>query len=222
MLVCDTRLRVRTIAGPAFGRPRDRSQASGRPVRDVLAQEAWRALAPGLAAALAGEAETVELEGAERGSRYLATCSPIVDDGIVIGATVGARDLAAERGEQAELAALREEFDEVFAHSPIGQALLSVSGRGVRVSDALCALLGRAEADLIGEDAADWVHPDDRRSSAVRFRRLLAGREDVEPTSFRVLAAEGRTVRVRAHVSVLRSPAGWPRGVVFQIEHDDR
>lgn len=218
MLVCDTDLRIRSVAGPAWPQPPgDRSE--GRGVRDVLEQETWRALAPALVTALGGEAETVEFDGIVPDSRFVATCTPVIDDGAVIGATAVARDAAVERGDRLALGALNDEFEDVFQHSPVGQGLLSISGRWVRVNARLCELLGATPGELLGEDAGRWLHPDDRVREADRFRLLLAGRAGVEEMDFRVTGSQGHVSTVRAHVSVLRTPDGWPRGAIVQIAH---
>jgi PAS domain S-box-containing protein len=185
-------------------------------VRDVLEPATWRILSPALLTALGGGSEVVEFDG-PGGTRFEATCTPVVDDGAVIGATAVARDLAVEQGERATLGALLGEFDAVFEHSPVGQGLLSIEGRWIRVNARLCELLGATPGELLGEDASAWLHPEGRAWHVERYRELLSGLDPTGRATFRVLGARGHESAVRAHVAVLRTPDGWPRGAIVQI-----
>ena len=62
-------------------------------------------------------------------------------------------------------------FDVAFDAAPIGMALFNTDGEYVRVNRALCALLGRSEAQLLGRRDQEFTHPDDRQT---RCRRRLA------------------------------------------------
>lgn len=218
MLVCDADLRVRAITGPAYGRRPDLGDPSpGREVRDLLPGPIWAALAPGLAGALAGEVGIVEFDGPPTGARYRAECAPIVDDGVVIGAAVVARDVADGHAPGTAVAALQGDFDDVFDESPVGQALVSVEGRWVRVNAALRLLLEAEPEDLPGRPVVGWVHPAERAGITARFDAVLAGREEAAPTRLRLLGAEGRGRVVVVHPAVLRDPSGSARGLVLQF-----
>lgn len=52
-------------------------------------------------------------------------------------------------------------FHSAFSHAAIGMALVAPDGRVLQVNPAMCALLGRAEADVLGRRFAEFVHPDD-------------------------------------------------------------
>ncbi|CAB4937620.1 unannotated protein [freshwater metagenome] len=214
LLVCDTAMRVLSVAGAAW--PQAGAGPTDAGVRDVLDPGTWRTLSPALLTALSGGSEVVEFDG-PGGTRFEATCTPVVDDGVVIGATAVARDIAAERGERAAIGVLRGEFDAVFEHSPVGQGLLSIEGRWIRVNARLCELLGATAEELLGEEASGWLHPDGRSWHVERYRELLTGLRPGERATFRVLGARGHESAVSAHVAVLRTPDGWPRGAIVQI-----
>jgi diguanylate cyclase len=62
--------------------------------------------------------------------------------------------------------ALRESdpyYRSLFDASPVGIGLSDEHGHFVAANDALCALLGRSEADLIGRSSAVFTHPEDLR-----------------------------------------------------------
>lgn len=218
LLVCDVRLRVRAITGPAYGRRPDLGDPSpGRDVRDVLPPQTWAALAPGLAAALGGATEGVEFAGPPTGAWYLATCAPIVDGGAVIGATVVARDRALARSTDVEVAAVRDELAVVFDRSPVPQALVSADGRWVRLNEAFAELLGTTSAEVVGHEIATHLHPEDRPGAVAGLADLMAGRSSEATTRARLLPAGGDPRIATLHLSVLRSGDGVARGVVLQV-----
>ena len=51
----------------------------------------------------------------------------------------------------------------LFEGSPVGIGLSDENGHFVSVNPALCALLGRAEADILGRSSVEYTHPDDTR-----------------------------------------------------------
>ena len=62
-------------------------------------------------------------------------------------------------------------LDAAFDAMPIGMALFNTDGEYVRVNGALCTLLGRSEAQLLGMRDQEFTHPEDRQS---RRRRGVA------------------------------------------------
>jgi PAS domain-containing protein len=53
-------------------------------------------------------------------------------------------------------------LDVAFEVAPVGMALFDTDGRYVRVNDALCRLLGRSKADLIGRRDQEFTQPGQR------------------------------------------------------------
>ena len=68
----------------------------------------------------------------------------------ITGLLVTARDVTERRRLESELAQATEMFEQSFAAAPIGKALVGVDGRFIKVNTALCLLLGRDAAELIG------------------------------------------------------------------------
>src|SRR4051812_18980749 len=62
-----------------------------------------------------------------------------------------------------------------FDHAPIGMALFNTDGEYVRVNAALCALLGRSDAELVGMRDQELTHPEDRQSDLDAAWRILRG-----------------------------------------------
>ena len=59
-------------------------------------------------------------------------------------------------------------------HTPIGMALFNTDGEYVRVNAALCRMLDRAPAELLGRRDQELTHPDDRESDLDAAWRILA------------------------------------------------
>jgi len=64
-------------------------------------------------------------------------------------------------------------FRELIEHSADGIALLTAEGRVGYASPTTVRLLGYAEAELIGRDALDLVHPDDRAYAAMNLEHIM-------------------------------------------------
>ena len=62
-------------------------------------------------------------------------------------------------------------FEAAFAAAPNGVAMIGLDGRFLRVNDALCAMLGRAEAELVGHPTIEVCHPGMTSGDAGRVRR---------------------------------------------------
>jgi diguanylate cyclase (GGDEF)-like protein/PAS domain S-box-containing protein len=99
-------------------------------------------------------------------------------------------------------------FDVAFDHAPIGMALLGADGRYVRVNDALCAMLGRARATLMGERDNEITHPDDRARDVELAWRILRGELDSAQLEKRFLRPDGSIVWVISNMTYLRDETG--------------
>jgi len=67
----------------------------------------------------------------------------------------------------------QDRFANIFAQASVGLSELSLDGRFARVNDALCQMLGREEADLLGLHMDDLIHPDDMAENRARVAQLL-------------------------------------------------
>ncbi|MGQ0844215.1 MAG: ATP-binding protein [Sporichthyaceae bacterium] len=179
----------------------------------------------------------------ELAARYdLAACwsSPILDrDGTVLGtfAVYHAephvptrrearlvdryRDLAAVAISHARLwgalAESEEQFRRAFADNAVGMALLDLQGRFVQVNQAICDLLGRTEANLLGTHFAEVTHPQDVGASVAAFAPLAAGEVSSGHLEKRYLRADGTEVFVDMTASVVRGRDGTPLRISTNI-----
>ena len=81
------------------------------------------------------------------------------------------RNVSAQVAAETALRESEQRWRELVDGSPVGIGLSDERGRFVAANAALCALFGRAEADVVGHSSAEWTHPDDldshRQASAL-------------------------------------------------------
>ena len=109
-------------------------------------------------------------------------------------------------------------FDIAFSTAPIGMALFNTDGEYVRVNAALCHLLGRTEAELLGRRDQEFTHPDDRQSDVDAAWRILRGEISTWQCEKRFLRPDGAVVWAIANLTFLRDEAGNPISWVGQFQ----
>ncbi len=230
ILVFDTELRFVRTAGQALERLGDPdSFCEGRLLVDALPAELWRAIAPLLRSALAGETRTREIWTAGQRHCVMVDIGPLRvrgaggdADGAVAGGIAVVLDITARR--RAELLAPRpesyfEEHIERLERSPIGTGLLDSEGRWLLVNRALCDITGYTGDELIGRRLDGIVHPEDAGNDSEQRRRLLAGEIPAFSVEKRYFDAAGETVSAIVSMSLVRDRDGTPLNYVAQL-HD--
>ena len=109
-------------------------------------------------------------------------------------------------------------FDVAFDAAPIGMALFNTDGEYVRVNRALCALLGRSEAQLLGRRDQEFTHPDDRQRDVDAAWRILRGEISTWQTEKRFVRPDGSVVWAIANLTFLRDDNGNPVSWVGQFQ----
>jgi diguanylate cyclase (GGDEF)-like protein/PAS domain S-box-containing protein len=133
-------------------------------------------------------------------------------------------------GEAGTVCALREfdaadyaregqrQFDAIFDHAPIGQALFDTDGRYVRVNRELCRMLGRTERELLGMRDQELTHPDDRGADVEVAWEILDGRRQTHQCEKRFVRPDGSVVWSIANLTFLRDAGGAPLMWVGQFQ----
>jgi len=101
-------------------------------------------------------------------------------------------------------------FDVAFDSAPIGKALFNPDGEYVRVNDALCRLLGRAQHDVLGRRDQELTHPDDRQADVDVAWDILAGKYDSHQCEKRFVRPDGSVVWALANLTFVRDEEGRP------------
>ncbi len=94
----------------------------------------------------------------------------------------------------------------IFAHAPIGMALLSPDQRILAVNRTLASFLGRPPERLVGEPLTRFAHPED----ADPLAKALADRIGSERLSARFLRPDGETVLGDTRAVILPAQGGEP------------
>ncbi len=110
-----------------------------------------------------------------------------------------------------------ERFRQAMEHSPIGMSLFSTDGRWFELNPALCHILGRSRAELIGMNFLDITHPNDRAKDRELIQRLLQREMPAYRREKRCLHPDGRVIWVQVDVSIIFHPDGTPEHLVSQV-----
>ena len=113
-----------------------------------------------------------------------------------------------------QLGALEQRWRELFDRSPVGIGLTDENERLVAVNPALCVLLGRTEAEVVGHTDTDFNHPDDLGQQLAAHARLRST-PGVVQLEKRYLRPDG-TVRWAWLTSTLVS---GPDGQTWRLAH---
>jgi diguanylate cyclase (GGDEF)-like protein/PAS domain S-box-containing protein len=135
-------------------------------------------------------------------------------DGSVAGVSGIGRDVTAEVRTRAHLAASEARFRARFDQTGVAQAMVSLDGRLESVNDAMCRLLGRSTAELVGVRLCDLRHPSDP-SPDERIRSLLDEGRAADSWERLLCGPDGRAIPVLLHGAVLREPGGAGYGVAI-------
>lgn len=108
-------------------------------------------------------------------------------------------------------------FDQGFAAAPIAMALSDpVTGRYLRVNDAMCVLLGRSRDDLMHMTVSEVTHPDDRLDDRAVQRALREGDLDVHKREKRYIRPDGSLIWAEVHVVPVRGADGAVKALFAQ------
>ncbi len=198
----------------------------------VLRLRAWYGAASWIAAMTLGAAFVAGLVqlNARRSGPVVLLMAAALAFSLVLLLRMSVRRLESERqGQEAKVSEAQREaelsqqrFTAAFTHAAIGMAIVQPAGAVLQVNQALCDLLGRAEAALLGQPFADLLHVGD----AAQFQRRaidsgLAGAGPGLPFSMelRCTAIDGSDLWVALHCSRFDDPGGGGQHLIFQL-HD--
>ncbi|HET8722305.1 MAG TPA: PAS domain S-box protein, partial [Nitrospira sp.] len=188
-----------------------RREIVGRPVWEVLGQEAWSDVRPYVEAGFAGETveyET-ELNFQRSGKRWIhAVYTPHRDSlDQVVGLVVMVNDITARKHAEEALREGDERFRAVANQATVGVARFDFSGRFTFANPRFCQIVGYTEAELLQMCMQDITHPEDLPAKLEHFHRLVR-----EGTDFvldkRYIRKDGRVIWVNNSMSAVRDAQG--------------
>jgi PAS domain S-box-containing protein len=146
------------------------------------------------------------------------TPSNLLDDPGIGAILIGIRPLDDEGAVAQEARTIEELFRRAFDDAPIGMALVRPNGRFARVNHALCELLQRPIAEVVGADGRSLTHPDDIELERPLVDELLAGERRSYELDKRFVRPDGSVVWVCVGVSLVRTAGGEPERFVVNVQ----
>ncbi len=140
--------------------------------------------------------------------------SGVARDTIIREATEAAHTLA---GANESLRRSEQRFRGIYQNAATGIAITAPNGRYQSCNPAYAQMLGYSEAQLRDRSFEDLIHPDDRDTNLQFTQDLLEGRRNAFEIENRYLAADGRTLWVHKHVSMMRDSDGQPLHVIVLV-----
>lgn len=111
-----------------------------------------------------------------------------------------------------------ELFKSVFNYAAIGMALVSTSGRWLKVNKAVCDIVGYTEDELLKIDFQTITHPDDLESDLSLLHQLIDRKIDSYQMEKRYFHKDGHIVWIILSVSLIRNNDGSPKFFISQIQ----
>jgi PAS domain S-box-containing protein len=178
---------------------------------------------PSVRAMSGGNGDTVEvplvITAADgRILEIIATASPVMEEGIVMGVLVVWRDVTAQRRAEAALRESEARFRASFELTPLGVALGNLDGTVLESNTVLEEMLGHSKDTLRGMSFSEFTHPDDLALERPLVEQVLAGGTDGYEIEKRYIRSNGGIIWARVIAAVLREGTGAPRSALAIIE----
>ncbi|BAU28061.1 PAS domain S-box-containing protein [Aneurinibacillus soli] len=111
-----------------------------------------------------------------------------------------------------------ERFRKAFDYSAIGMALVSLSGRFLKVNSALCEITGYGEEELLAKTFQTITHVDDMVEEVAYTQKLIAGEIHHFTLEMRYIHKCGRIIWILLNVSLVRDECDSPLYFIAQIQ----
>jgi PAS domain S-box-containing protein len=153
------------------------------------------------------------------GERTLFVHGELVPDPDGLGHLRGATlDVTEQRTSERERIAALSLFEQGFDGAPIGMVLSDpISGRYVRVNDAMCRLLGRSREEMLALGVDEVTHPDDRAADGAARRSMIDGTASHFQTEKRYVRGDGSDLWALLNVAPVRRADGQTRAFFSQV-----
>ncbi|MFV0622787.1 PAS domain S-box protein [Sphingomonas sp. ac-8] len=200
-------------ANATYSRWRGLSPADmlGRHVREVVGERNYPRIAAKLCEAATGVPVVYEYDifDGELGRRVQGSYMPdIAEDGSVLGILALVTDISRRDDLQQRIARSEAMFHEAFENAPIGNAVVGLDGRLLRVNRAFAAMLDRTPEEMARLTIADITHPDDLDADMELLQSVLDRRRDGYCMEKRYVRRDGSSLHGKLVASVVRDDSG--------------
>jgi PAS domain S-box-containing protein len=127
-------------------------------------------------------------------------------------------DITAQINLDRKTAEQGEQFHHAFEYAPIGMALVSTTGKWLRVNQTLCRLLGFEADELLVLSFQDITHPDDLNADLKQMHQLLDRGISSYQMDKRYFHKDGHVIWVSLNVTLVRDQQEKPLYFVSQIK----
>src|SRR5579871_110299 len=181
-----------------------REQVEGRHVREILGEDAYRAIEGTARNALAGHEGTRAWSRVKDG-RTQHVESRLVphlgEHGEVLGYYALLRDVSQKRMVQDALLESEAQLRAIFDQAAVGIAQMGPDGHFRQANMKLCAMLGYTKEELRELTFRQITHPDDLNANMALHRRYVAGEVDSYTFEERYLRKDGQPLWISMALS---------------------
>lgn len=117
-----------------------------------------------------------------------------------------------------ELLLVEQAVQKMFENSAIGMGLLSLDRRIIQLNPAVAEISGYTQAELLGLNPLDLVHPDDRQLDAALFQELVAGQRDTYGIERRYVRKDGSCFWGKMNYTLIRTQTSLPLYIFGTLE----
>jgi len=158
--------------------------------------------------------QSVDAAGNEQdGFLYFDTVKlPLVDDqGETIGIFGISRDITKQRQIEEQVKLSEEKFRLAFDNAVIGKAMANMEARFIKVSPAMCHMLGYTERELLTKTWMDITHPEFLQVSFEMVEKLV---KNEQPSAFydcKFIHKDGTSLWINLNIVLVRDAMGVPQ-----------
>lgn len=120
--------------------------------------------------------------------------------------------------QRVELAKSHKSVQLIVNNAPIGLAVVALDGRFISVNQALCAMLGFSESELLSRTFLDITHPDDLEADLSQVKGLIDGLADTYRMEKWYIHKDRSIIVVQLDVALLRDDSREPVHFISQIQ----
>jgi two-component system, cell cycle sensor histidine kinase and response regulator CckA len=139
-------------------------------------------------------------------------------EGRVDGSLHIARDFTELKRIDAVLLESEERFRGAFDFAATGMALVGADGHWLRVNQALAAIVGRSEDELLATTYQAIAHPEDVMADEAIFSNMIEGTLGPSQAERRYIHKDGRVVWVLRSVALVRDSVDDPHYFIVQVQ----
>jgi PAS domain S-box-containing protein len=118
----------------------------------------------------------------------------------------------------ASLAAQRDEFAQIFKAAPVGMARIELDGTISIANAAIAEVVGREPAELAGQPAVSFVHPQEEIPTRQMLTELGSGRRSLLRGERRLIHKNGTAVVTKFGAAAVNDERGLPQHLIVVVE----